>query len=350
MLGLLRFAFAMFVVIEHLTEGTTLFFSHWGIFGVFGFYLISGYLMTAVLHDVYSFRLAPFTLNRFLRLSPIYYLVGIATACLILFEPRASTFHAAWRGTPGLLDYIGNGLIFPLEFYDSTFRIIPPTWSLAVEIINYFLLWLIVARSRRLVIAALAVALTYHAFSLAMGWNWETRYRPFYAALLPFAFGSCIFFFRSHLAAIPPAHAHRIFWYSSAIAVGNLILCAFDSGVAGRWFNLSFYVNLICLFFMVASASVPSMVGSFRTSGKILGDLSYPIFLTHFTVAFVVSLLFLDAKRRGLDVFVASVLPILAISFVLSRAGTKWLEPLRSRIRSRATWRKSDRFDVRSSP
>lgn len=43
MLGILRFVLAAFVVISHLTEGIQ-FFSHWGVFAVFGFYLVSGYL------------------------------------------------------------------------------------------------------------------------------------------------------------------------------------------------------------------------------------------------------------------------------------------------------------------
>ncbi len=350
MLGLLRFAFAMFVVIQHLTEGTTLFFSHWGIFGVFGFYLISGHLMTIVLHDVYSFRFAPFALNRFLRLVPVYYVVGIATACLILLVPRVSGFHPAWRGTPGFLDYVGNALIFPFEFYNSAFRLVPPAWSLAVEIVNYFLLWLIVARSRRLVIGAVLVALAYHAISLAIGWDWETRYRPFYAALLPFALGSCIFFLRDRLAAIPPEYARRIFWCGMAIAVGNLIICAFDSGVAGRWFDLYFYINLIALSIMVSSTSVPSVFRSCRSSGKVLGDLSYPIFLTHFAVACVVSVLFLGGRRRGLDLFFASIPPMLLLSLVLSRAGRDWLEPIRTRIRLRAAEHTSDRIEAGVAP
>ncbi len=336
MLGLFRFAFAMFVVIEHLTEGTTLFFSRWGIFGVFGFYLISGYLMTVILHDVYAFRIVPFALNRFLRLLPIYYAVGITTACLILIVPSASSFHAAWRGRPGLLDYVGNGFVFPFEFYNSTFRLNPPTWSLAVEIISYFLLWLIIARNGLLVVGVVVVALLYHLISLAMGWDWETRYRPFYAAVLPFALGSSIFFIRDQLAAIPAANARRIFLCSSVIAIVNLVFCAFDSGVVGRWFVLCFYMNLISLLVMVGSASVPSITGLCRRSGKVLGDLSYPIFLTHFAVAFVVSLLFLNGKKRGLDVFFASVPPLLVISLVLSRAGRDWLEPLRTQIRLRA--------------
>lgn len=350
MLGLFRFAFAMFVVIQHLTEGTTLFFSHWGIFGVFGFYLISGYLMTIVLHDVYSFRFAPFALNRALRLVPVYYVIGIATVCLIVLVPGASRFHPAWRGTPGLLDYVGNGLIFPFEFYSSAFRLVPPTWSLAVEIINYFLLWLIVARSRRLTIGAILAALAYHAFSFAMGWGWETRYRPFYAALLPFALGSYIFFLRDRLAAIPPVYASRIFWSAMIIGTGNLIICAFDSGAAGRWFDLYFYVNLIALSIMVGSASAPSMVRSCRSSGKILGDLSYPIFLTHFALAFVVSVLFLDGTRRGLDLLLATIPPVLVMSLVLSRASRNWLEPIRTRIRLRAAARRSDRIEVGVSP
>lgn len=74
MLGLMRFILALLVVVSHLTGGgASPFFAHWGIFAVFGFYLISGYLMTIILNEKYFFNFTTFALNRFLRLFPIYY-------------------------------------------------------------------------------------------------------------------------------------------------------------------------------------------------------------------------------------------------------------------------------------
>jgi hypothetical protein len=57
--GLYRLVLAWCVVIEHIS-GSTLFLSHTGMFAVFGFYVLSGYLITRVLHDNYGFAIIPF--------------------------------------------------------------------------------------------------------------------------------------------------------------------------------------------------------------------------------------------------------------------------------------------------
>lgn len=94
MLGMLRFFLAISVVATHLSEGR-LFFHYWGAFAVFGFYLISGYLITRVLNDTYKFDFYTFASNRFLRLFPIYYFVAALTLAVILLVPGAKEYHSA---------------------------------------------------------------------------------------------------------------------------------------------------------------------------------------------------------------------------------------------------------------
>ncbi|MDD5034207.1 MAG: acyltransferase [Methylococcaceae bacterium] len=335
MLGLLRFVLAMFVVVEHLTEGMR-FFAHWGIFAVFGFYLVSGYLITVILHETYSFRLSSFALNRFLRLFPIYYFVVIASAGLVLTLPNPDDFHAAWVVNDRLIDYFGNGLIVPFEFYDRSFRLVPPAWSVAVELINYFLLWLIVARTRSLALVALFAALSYHVVSLATGMPWSNRYFPFYAAILPFSLGACIYFFRDRIASISSTSSRKVFIYSLSIWSVNLILCGLLARPGSHNFDLFFYINLLSLLAIVSCLTTHPLKHRFRVSGKALGDLAYPVFLTHWIVGFAVSYFIFQGQRRGLGLFAASVLPILLISFVLSWLADKWLEPLRNKVRDGA--------------
>lgn len=331
MLGILRFVLAVLVVVAHLTEGAQ-FFSHWGIFAVFGFYLVSGYLMTLVLNETYAFRFSPFAANRFLRLFPIYYVVAVCSAVVILSAPNPGEFHPAWQ-TYRKLDVIGNGLIFPFEFYNESFRFVPPIWSVAVELVNYFLLWLFVARSRKLALATLLLALGYHAFSVAADMPWINRYAPFYAALLPFSLGACIYFAREHLTTLPAPMAKRLAATSSLVWTANLLVGGWMAGIGGKFFNWFFYVNLASLCAFVSCLAAPSFRAFFARSGKVLGDLAYPVFLTHWIVGYVVSVLVFDGRRRGLPLLAAAALPILGVSFFLSWMADRWFEPLRARIR-----------------
>ncbi|MBD9392868.1 acyltransferase [Acidovorax sp. ACV01] len=334
MLGSLRFLLALFVVIAHLTGGMP-FFSHWGGFAVFGFYMISGYLITLILNETYHFRLSAFALNRFLRLFPIYYIVAIVTAFIIAFSNNASEFHPAWKLQTRWIDILGNSLIIPFEFYNSSFRLVPPTWSVAVELINYFILWAIGARSRALAILLFLVAFTYHLASFLSGAGWGQRYSPFYAALLPFSVGAIIYFFQNSIIVLRRQQIIYLSRFSCTIWLGNLVLCGFMGGLNSRFFELFSYINLCSLaIFLCTNIRPPSSDAPISLWDKRLGDLAYPVFLTHWVVGFVVGQVFLDGQHRGLLLFTVSLLPIIAISYALSEIADRMIEPLRNKVRS----------------
>lgn len=333
MLGSLRFSLALFVVIAHLTGGVP-FFSHWGGFAVFGFYIISGYLITLILNETYHFRLGAFALNRFLRLFPIYYVVAAVTACVIVFFDGAADFHPAWKIQTRWLDILGNSLIIPFEFYGSSFRLVPPSWSVAVELINYFALWMVGARSRTLAIWLLVIGVAYHLASFLSGAGWGQRYSPFYAAFLPFSLGALIYFFRNSIA---PSHL-RYMAYASKIAcaiwLGNVALCGFLGGLNGRFFELFFYINLVTFaVFLYASISSARADSSGRWD-KLLGDLAYPVFLTHWVVGFLMGKVFLGGTQKGLLLFTVSLLPVIAVSYIFSKVADGVIEPVRTRVRN----------------
>jgi len=335
MLGIYRFGLAALVVVAHLTEGR-LFFEHWGIFAVFGFYLISGYLMTIVLNEAYAFNFPSFAKNRFLRLFPIYYVAAAITIIAMIAIPGAKEYHNAWTFTGRTIDIIGNLFIFPFEFYDASFRLIPPAWSVGVELINYFILWLFVARSKKLAVITVVATLIYHTATFALDMDWTKRYFPFYAALLPFSMGACIYFFKDFAKKFTPATLRMIASASVLIGAANLLACGLFSGLAHKSFDLFFYINLACMATFIYSVANSDLQKTFKKSGKLLGDLAYPMFLLHRVVGFIMSYLVLDGQRRGLSLVAVSIIPILALSYCLAWAANKWLEPVRNVVRKQA--------------
>ncbi|MCF5233790.1 MULTISPECIES: acyltransferase family protein [unclassified Pseudomonas] len=336
MLGILRFCLASLVIIAHLGDGIH-FVEHWGIFAVFGFYLISGYLITIILNTTYSFNFSSFATNRFLRLFPIYYAVVIITLIAMAITPNPSQYHNAWTFAGRPIDVIGNILIFPFEFYDSSFRMVPPSWSVAVELVNYFMLWLFVARSKNLAIATLLLSAAYHISTFALDMDWTRRYFPFYAALLPFSLGACIYFLKDY-AKLLTTKSIKVATMTALLAWAiNLTVCGAFSGLGQNNFNTFFYINLFSSAALVYLIANSNLQYTFKKSGKLLGDLAYPMFLLHWVAGFIMSYLILDGQRRGLLLVAVSFLPILVVSYCLSWLANRWLEPLRNIVRGQAT-------------
>lgn len=335
MLGLLRFVLALFVVAAHLTGGMA-FFSHWGAFAVFGFYIISGYLISMILNEVYAFQISAFALNRVLRLFPIYYMTAAITMVAILSLSRAGEFHPAWTIRTHWQDVVGNLFIIPFEFYEATFRLVPPTWSVAVELINYSILWAVGARSKMWALLLFLGAAAYHGISYLAGANWGQRYSPFYAALLPFAVGALIYFFRKPVRVVDRQTVRRVRWIALTAWIGNLLLCGALGGLGHGKYELFFYANLIFLaVFLYAHILLHGTSAGSRWD-KRFGDLAYPIFLTHWVIAFVMGQLLLGGQQRGLALLALSLPPILVVSYALAKLADHLIEPLRDKVRHRS--------------
>src|SRR5262245_22129140 len=193
MFGALRLLLALMVVLSHLVGQE--YFTHFGFYAVRGFFVLSGFLMTAALHDVYRFDARRFWLNRCLRLLPPYYLVCALTLLAVLLAPAtASEFIRQWQ--PDLLwhDAITNLLVLPLHHAEPHFRLIPTSWSIAIEIEMYVLLFLVIARGERIALAALVFGLLYHGICLYFDLGFDARYFFPPSAIFSFSLGALVYF------------------------------------------------------------------------------------------------------------------------------------------------------------
>jgi peptidoglycan/LPS O-acetylase OafA/YrhL len=194
-MGIYRFLLACCVVVGHLSGNQ--YVSHTGMFAVFGFYVLSGYLITRVLRDAYDFDSVAFWSNRALRLFPLY-AISLIAGLLLIFGARDARafFPAVWQISPTGIDWLGVLTVFPMGLspMDWHFRPVPSIWSVGVELLNYLMLFMFVARSRWAALLTAIIAAIYHGWSIWHGDDLASRYFPFYAALLPFALGSLIYF------------------------------------------------------------------------------------------------------------------------------------------------------------
>ena len=282
----------------------------------------------------YRGRSSAFWVNRILRLYPAYLVVLSVTAATIAIVPELmSEYGGRWGAKWTAYRWLENLLIFPLTFH-SPLRFVPPAWSVAVELINYALLWLFIARGRWQAITALVLGLGYHVYCIANGLGWQPRYFPWYSAVLPFSLGALAFFAGrdGYLLKPLPLAAAVVAW-----AVNVTTPSVIDVG--GWVWSVGWYVNIGLAVLIVGSLAYAKA----SKVDKWLGDLAYPVFLVHWFAGFCVWLLLPDLGTRGLALFIVSAPVVLAMSYAIVRFVDARVIPLRDAIRGSANRLRSSR-------
>lgn len=325
MLGAFRFVLAMMVVTAHLSDLQPV--RHYGMFAVFGFYVLSGFLMTQVLNRVYRFDFRRYSINRLLRIFPAYYLIALMTIAVIAWQPQAAAgFHPAWTFQGA--DVTGNVILLPFANYDgNSFRLVPPTWSVAVELVLYFMLWAVMSRGPRTAIACVATGAAYHVASYAVPMD---RYYLPSAAFLPFALGAMIYFAKERFPlnrsqAVRVAAVASFAWAANVVIAGDQQVAPW--GIPGSW-AAPFYLNL-------ALMSVAVFALAHLAQGrldKLAGEFAYPVFLLHWLAGFIVYQAF-ATSHRGLDLLLTSIPLLLVMSLGVILGTRKLVDPARDRIR-----------------
>jgi peptidoglycan/LPS O-acetylase OafA/YrhL len=347
MLGSFRFFLALCVLIFHLSGAV----HNLGQFAVVCFYVISGYLITLILRETYHFNLSTFAENRFLRLYPTYYAFTLATLGIWLVAPSMRAFHACWQPRIDLSTYVGNLLIFPWVAWRDMpgnfhFRLLPSTWSVAVELICYALLWLFIARSWKFAVVSMLIAIAWYVYVGLAPLDPGERYFPVIGALLPFSIGSLTYYAANVVARKWSRDSTRSGWQYTCLSIGLIaFLLNWKASLTDPTgtSNINYYLD------MVLAACMCIAFHRIRSSGrpgwwdKWLGDLSYPVFLCQYPAGFLAWIcLGKPSEVRGFDIaYVAAVISILA-SIACVLAVDRPIAKMRAKIRTRATTIEAD--------
>lgn len=156
MFGLWRYFLSICVIVAHVAPldwswGSSRFL---GVYAVFAFYILSGYLITRVLHERYGYALdgfARFHLNRILRLYPAYWAAAIvALAVVLLFQQQASRTAGGYALPSSATDWFSALVIVGTRLEHSKGVLIPQAWTLSVELLYYLLMSIGLSRTRYL--------------------------------------------------------------------------------------------------------------------------------------------------------------------------------------------------------
>ncbi len=257
------------------------------------FYVVSGFYMSLVLNGKYaSAGYWTFLSNRMLRIYPTYFIVLLATLLFArpglppLDPPGWTFFHASQAVLLGQDAYMFLGVVDGSLAFASDFRTlsaplfafapVPQAWSLGVEMWFYLVAPFILRRSVRLVIGALLASIVLRmglqfAFGLA-GDPWSYRFFPSELAL--FLLGAVA------QRSTDRADFRRL--VALAVLVAVVLFINRPHGLT-RAASVSFLA--------AATMAIPYLCALTKNveADRYLGDLSYPIYLTHMLVGHFVA-------------------------------------------------------------
>jgi peptidoglycan/LPS O-acetylase OafA/YrhL len=330
--GIYRYALAFCVAISHLWAGMI---GGPAAYAVWGFYCLSGFLMTLVLNEKYEFSprgLSRFAVNRALRIYPAYFVVCVGMFLLFYFKPAAAA-----RFLPNLqMPRTTQGWLYTLTLMTAPDggELLHGSSALRVELWFYVAMALGLARKWWITAIWFAASVVYTIWLVRIGTPFAERYVFIPACSLAFSFGSMVYHVRNWLPVIKTpwaAVSAASTWWLHVWVVQNL--------PGGAWV-LGLYTSLIVSGFAVVTLMrldprelSPWMV----KTDRFFGNLSYPMYLCHWGVGIVVSGLLHGKSRDHLSVFLIAFPLVNLASYLLY---TRVEHPLQSwkmpsRVRSR---------------
>lgn len=358
-MGILRLLLALSVVATHAGPiiGTTFV---GGQVAVEAFYIISGFYMTLILNEKYidinnSYRL--FISNRLLKLYPIYWAIVTLILLLSLGSLIANSFAGKLHSYFDYYHQYGNMSFFSISYLVITnlalvgqdaimflgidtqtgqffftsdfsktqpqltsFLLVPQAWTLGIEIIFYLIAPFIVRRNFMIfivLVASFLVKMVLPQFGLDHD-PWTYRFFP--AELMFFLLGSVSY----KLYRLKKKWRFDKLISVVALTVISLLILFYDF-----WHFSDKYP----FFFILLTLSIP-LIFSFTKNLKWdtrLGDLSYPIYISHMLVFYaVMNDHFPKLISRGTTLAICSILFSLLLNKYISSPVEKFRQ---SRLR-----------------
>jgi len=332
--GIFRFFLALTVVLHHLWVISL------GAWAVYVFFILSGYWIAEVWVNKYSQQPHPylhFISNRYARLAPVY---------LVCFFIAAAVLHFSTTDYPGLLEHLRDPVwwikLATIILAATHATYLPPLWSIVVEMQFYLLAPLLVWLAARLNsagqpssflmprTAALIAVVSLLVFSLHT--FLESR-----GTLL----SSYIFCFI--LGILTSTSGYKPGRKLALASIGIILLTALLSLIrsdlrllfgpdAARTSNEYWHLMNSYACAVLALVAIPYMAYSVRlpSSGwdRELGNLSYPLYMFHFSVIFlfenVSRLASLPFVPRTLMALTVIAIGTLAVYWLIDRPAEKW--------------------------
>ena len=331
-MGYFRFILALAVCANHLWV-----IGGVGRYAVFSFYILSGYLMTTIITERYGTSLAgikKYAINRLLRIYPLYLIAFLFSLLALTMLGTNGVRHIDSNLSipSGFASWFMNTTLLGLDFSIKE-RTIPPGWTLFVELFFYVFIPIAVRFGKKFISAWLAVSIAYHILMIIFAdkpmLDWDARYGTVMAGSLGFSVGC---FFRYNALAWVKSKTVFSLAMLTLIAGYTITSLWFLSGPSVAQLNiisvLFFYTNMISSVIVIANIfNVKQGV-----LGKTLGDFSYPFYLFHLPVGFILYKL-LATPPGSIELFLTGSLATIIVCLLLRKLD-KLINKVRDRVKA----------------
>ena len=315
-MGTLRFFLAISIIVAHAGPvfGVSLVDAR---LAVQLFYLLSGFSMAFVWQGKYATSQAPlrtFFIGRALRIYPQYFMVSVPAILLSVYvwlafdrHPIAQALHSPVHGIGGVWIYLqqvvlvgmeshfflqraaDGTLAFCLNFHQGAdpqlhyYMFVPQAWMLSLQLVFYLLVPLLLPRPR------LCVAVLLLSFAARLGgwWGLGLNTDPWTHRFVLFEVGVFLLgvfsydLYRRLQTRRPDLLARAALGWGGLAVLSALALALGLPQVRQSLGEAAYWVVLL--------AAVPLLPVMFHTTMKLrwdryLGDLSYPIYISHLLV------------------------------------------------------------------
>ncbi|WP_041521906.1 acyltransferase family protein [Gilvimarinus agarilyticus] len=323
----LRGLAAVVVVIFHFMEIVVPDFSRiWiahGFLAVDFFFCLSGFVI-AYAYDtrIANMGLLSFIKVRLIRLQPLVVIGSILGLLTFLFDPYSNLYSVyGFKETATL--FITSALLIPYpvmpERYFNLFNLNAPSWSLFWEYIANFLYATVLFKLTRKVLAPLvalaAVGLFYvgwNSGNLLGGWSGGTFFDGM--ARISFSFLMGMLVYRSNWII-----KNKL----GLLGMSALLMLAFLTPYSEQW-NWLVEPLLVVFYFplLVSLGAGASLSSSHHKINKFSGDISYPLYMTHYPFLWVFAN-YVVAEQPNTDelrwVIPVSVILLIALAYVVAK-------------------------------
>ncbi|MBA1195423.1 acyltransferase [Pseudomonas entomophila] len=302
-MGILRFLLAALVVVSHMAY--TVQGLNPGVWAVVIFYILAGHVVAKLWanrpYEKLRDSILWFYKDRSLRIFPLYF-AALAFGAAV-WGLGAKIYFLSAR--PDFSHWLANFTVVPLSYYMwngmDQFTILPPAWSLGVELQFYLLVPLLMLSSRVAIFAIFASVMVFIAAQI--GWlNTDVfGYRIILGVLFIFLTGAAI---------ENGSKLGRLFvtlaWFSMFLYIAAL--WKFD---IRRSFDFEVALGYVLGVPLVAGLSKVKFSGGFNFIQRQAGNVSYGLFLFHFPSIWLAESVGLSAGFKVAFVFSLSI--VLAI-------------------------------------